>query len=434
MTLKRPRLGVYAHSAAWSIVELLCSTGAQFVLTPLLWHRLGAEQFGVWVIAHTVLVGSATLSLGAGTALMPVLAHARTRGDMASTQEAIRLFARRTLLMSAVLFATLSITSGLGWAPATLSGWSRSDLWTIATTALLWAAVNELDNGLSSALKAQDRFDICALVEAVARTAQIALTFWLVASGGSALVPIVLAAVVTAIKAAAKFALLRPDGSIQDPPVQNEKLDRVSIASELKSNGLWIWLSVLSGLMFNAFDRWFVAAQLGSAVLVAYAACTQIAQMPHALVAAAGQTLGPWAAKRRDRLSQVDVRCNMRNVLLLATAAAALPSLVLLLVLEPLLSLWISTEFAIEHLAMARAMTLVFCLLALNVPAYFMLFGLGRVRSSTLLVALAGVVFAAGCMLMPPSLPGFVFMKGLFAALTFGLVVMLLMLLGALSK
>ncbi|MFM9423881.1 O-antigen/teichoic acid export membrane protein [Variovorax sp. GrIS 2.14] len=434
MTWKRPRLSPYAHSAAWSIVELLCSTGAQFVLTPLLLHRLGAEQFSVWVIAQTVLVGSATLSLGASTALMPVLAHARTRGDLSGIQEAIRLFIRRTLLMSAVLFATVSTTSGLGWAPATLSGWSRWNLWAIASTALLWAAVTELDNGLSSALKAQERFDTCALMEAAARTAQIALTFWLVVSDGSALVPIILAVVVTATKAVVKFAALRPNGLIQDPPIDIEKFERLSVANELKSNGLWIWLSVLSGLMFNAFDRWFVGAQLGSAVLVAYAACTQIAQMPHALVAAAGQTLGPWAAKRRDRLAQVDVRRNIRKVLVIATAAAALPSLLLLLVLEPLLSLWISTEFAVEHLAMARGMTLAFCLLSLNVPAYFLLLGLGRVRSSTLLVAVAGVVFVVGCLLLPPSLPGFVFMKGLFAALTISLVVLLLMLSRARSK
>ena len=106
----------------------------------------------------------------------------------------------------------------------------------------------------------------------------------------------------------------------------------------------------------------------------------------------------------------------------------------LLLVLEPLLSFWISTEFAMEHLAMARGMTLAFCLLSLNVPAYFLLLGLGRVRSSTLLVAVAGVVFVAGCLLLPSSLPGFVFMKGLFAALTLSLVILLLMLSRARSK
>lgn len=434
MTSKRPWQSPYAHSAAWSIVELLCSTGAQFVLTPLLLRRLGAEQFGVWVIAQTVLVGSATLSLGAGTALMPVLAHARSRGDISGTQEAIRLFIRRTLLMSVVLFATVSIASGSGWVPETLSDWSRWNLWAIASTALFWAAVTELDNGFSSALKAQDKFGTCALVEAAARTAQIALTFWLAIPGGYALVPIVLAAVVTATKVAVKFVLLRPNGSSQDPSIGSEEFERVSVASELKSNGLWIWLSVLSGLMFNAFDRWFVGAQLGSAVLVAYAACTQIAQMPHALVAAAGQTLGPWAAKRRDSLSQVDVRRNMRRVLLMTTIAAAVPSLLLLLLLEPLLSLWISPGFAIEHLAMARGMTLAFCLLSLNVPAYFLLFGLGCARPSSLLSALAGVVFVTGCLLISTDVEGFVFMKGLFAGLSLSLVVFLRVLLRPRSK
>jgi len=422
MTSKRVHLGAHAHSAAWSVVELLCSTGAQFVLTPLLLDRLSIEQFGIWVIAQTVLVGSATLSLGAGTALLPVLAHARARGDLAGTWEAIRLFGRRTLTVSAVLFAAMSVSSGLGWTPASLSSWPRWDLWILASAALGWAAVTEIDNGLSSALKARDRFDTCALMEAGARTAQVALTFWLAASGGSALVPIVLAAAVTVVKAVAKLVLLRTDRSIDSHRGHTVSDEGPSVATELRVNGLWIWLSVLSGLMFNAFDRWFVGAQLGSAVLVAYATCAQIAQMPHALVAAAGQTLAPWAATRRDRLWRDDVRRSLRSVLLLATAAAALPSLILLLLLEPLLSLWISKDFAAEHLALARGVTVAFCLLALNVPAYFLLFGLGRARSSSLLGAFAGIVFLAGCLLIPASIQGFVFMKGLFAALTLSLV------------
>lgn len=428
MTLKRLLLGSHASSVVWSVLELGCSTGAQLILTPLLLNRLGVDQFSIWVIALTVLVGSATLSLGTGTALLPVLAHANAKGDATGAWAAISIFFRRSVMTSAVLFVVMSAATSLGWTPAILSALEPWDLWLLASAILTWAFITEIDNGLSSALKARSRFDISALIEAVTRAAQLGLTFWLLGSGGLALIPIILAIAVTGIKAWTKLLVLRAQWPRLTCQINATEDRTTSVTAELGASGSWIWLGLLSGLMFNAFDRWFLAAQLGAAALTAYATCAQIAQMPHALVAAAGQTLAPWAARRRDQLAAGDVRHGIRRVLLLATAAAALPSLMLLLVLQPLLGWWISKDFAVANLPTAQGLTIAFCLLALNVPAYFLLFGLGRVRTSTILSAFSGIVFVGGCLIIPPAVPGFVFMKGLFAAMTLGLVVCVLVL------
>lgn len=414
---------VRVNAVAWSIAELMCSIGAQLVLTPLLFHRLGVEQFGAWVIAQTIVVGSATLSLGAGTALLPVLAHARARGDTAGARSAIRFFCWRTLTVSAFLFVVLGIAGVWGPVPTLLSNWTRWELWAIAAAALAWAAVTEIDNGLSSALKARDRFDAPALIELGARTVQVGLTFWAIESGGVALLVVALAVSVTIIKVAAKLSLLWRDVLVHDAARSAEYRHGASVAAELRSSGFWIWLSVLSGLIFNAFDRWFVGAQLGSVALAAYATCAQVAQVPHAVAAAAGQTLAPWSAKLRGKLSDESTRRRIRRALLLATPLAALPSLMLLLVLEQLLALWITPDFAAHNLSTARSMTLAFGLLALNVPSYFLLFGLGRVRFSSILGAAAGIVFVIGCLLVEPSMRSFVLMKGLFATLTLGMVI-----------
>jgi len=428
MTSKNLSPGSHASSAVWAVLELGCSTAAQLILTPLLLHRLGVDQFGIWVIALTVLVGSATLSLGTGTALLPVLAHANAKGDVTGNWAAIRLFTRRCAKTSSVLFLAMSGATILGWTPAALAAWTKWDLWVLGSVMLAWAAITEIDNGLSSALKAKDRFDIAAVLEAVARAVQLGLTFWLLSAGGLALVPITLAATATGIKAWAKFMVLRA-GCPRVTCQTDESYGRAtSIAAELDASGKWIWLGLLGGLAFNAFDRWFVAAQLGSAALAVYATCAQIAQLPHALVAAAGQTLAPWAARRRDRLAMEDVRHGMRRALLLATTAAALPSLALLLVLKPLLGWWISKDFADANLPIAQGLTVAFLLLALNVPAYFLLFGLGRMRTSTVLSAFCGLVFVGGCLLIEPTAPAFVFMKGLFASLILSLAICVLML------
>ena len=67
--------------AFWPVLELLVTVAAQLVLTPLLLHRLGPEQFGVWVLVQSTLLACSIMSLGASTGLLPVLSTAVHRGD-----------------------------------------------------------------------------------------------------------------------------------------------------------------------------------------------------------------------------------------------------------------------------------------------------------------------------------------------------------------
>ena len=417
--LLNARSGV--HPALWPIVELVASVAAQLVLTPLLLHRLGTEQFAVWVIVQSLLLASATLSLGAGTALLPALAGARSRHDAQGAWAAIGLFAKRTARISLAGLAAIVVGIPLSWAYGGIVGLESRDLLLIAAAALVWVSANEFDSGFSSALKALGRFDTVAHMEVASRLVQVALTAAFVASGAPALVPVMVAAAVTASRAVWKYAALRKRWP--RPPREHGASAANSVTREFSAAGVWVWLGMLSGLAFYAFDRWYVGAWLGSSVLAAYAVCSQIAQLPHAVASAAGQTLVPWAARRRDRLVDPEARHDARKIMLSATMFAVLPSVVLLLLLEPLLSLWISKQFASDHLWLARGLTVVSLLLSLNVPSFFLLFGFGQVRIPTLLVVLSGTVFVAGCLLASPSLAGVVALRGLFAVLSLSLVV-----------
>ena len=93
----------------------------------------------------------------------------------------------------------------------------------------------------------------------------------------------------------------------------------------------------------------------------------------------------------------------------------------LLQLIEPLLGLWISPAFAVEHLELGRQLTLVFLLLSLNVPAYFLLLGLGYPRFSTVVIGISGILFVVGAMLLPRDLSTFVNLKAFFALLSLAL-------------
>jgi len=403
-----------ARVAAWPVLELLISVGVQVLLTPVLLHRLGAQQFGVWILVQTTLLAAAALSFGASAGLLPVLSATLHRGDIAAARAALRWLFRRVAAVAGSLLVGLVIAASCGWIPG-MPGWPAATLWPLALATLAWMTATELDNATASALKAQGRFGATAQSEVAARLAQLALIAWWVDAGSSALVPIVLSLLVTVVKFFVRLAAVH-----RQWPTAFTSAAGGGVVRELAVTGLWVWVGALGSLAFNAFDRWFVGAWLGASTLAAYAICTQLTQLPHAVVAAAGQPLVPWAARNAFQERTAAGAAGMK-LLAWSTALAALPSLLLLPLLEPALGLWISPAFAQEHLPLAQGLTIAFLLLCLNVPGYFLLLGMGQARFATILISISGLLFVAGALTLPRDLSTFVILKGAFAALALGL-------------
>ncbi len=407
-----------ARTAAWPVLELFVSVGVQVLLTPLLLHRLGAQQFGVWILVQTTLLASAALSLGASTGLLPVLAAALHRGDLAGARGAMRWLFRRVAGVAVGLLAGVAVAWSAGWTPG-LPTWAAADVWPLVLASLAWVTATELDNTAASALKAQGRFGSAARSELTARLAQLALIALLVDTGGTALWPILLSLAVTVAKFTVRLAAVRRHWPMPASSAANEA--SIKIVRELAIVGLWVWIGALGSLAFNAFDRWFIGAWFGASTVAAYAICTQLTQLPHAVVAAAGQVLVPWAARHAGSGGSPSSGRAGLTLLAASTALAALPSLLLLPLLEPVLGLWISPAFAHEHLALARGLAVAFLLLCLNVPGYFLLLGTGHARFTTAVIGVCGLLFIVGAFWLPRDLSTFVALKCAFAALALAL-------------
>jgi O-antigen/teichoic acid export membrane protein len=409
-----------ARLAGWPVLELLVSVGVQVLLTPVLLHRLGSQQFGVWIIVQSTLLASTALSLGASAGFLPVLSATLHRGDVAGAGAAMRWFFRRVAAVSLSALICIAIAISTGFVPRVVPPWAEASVWPLAMAALAWMTSTELDNAISSALKAQGRFGLAARTESAARIAQLALIAVLVDAGSSALAPILVSLCVTVVKLIVRLAALRQHLLIRS--AAGGAADSAgTVPRELVMTGIWVWIGMLGSLAFNTFDRWFVGAWFGASTLASYAICTQLAQLPHAVVSAAGQVLVLWAARNVPGNSRTSTDRAALKLLAQATALAALPSLLLLPLLEPVLGLWISKDFAHEHLSLGRGLTTAFLLLCLNVPAYFLLLGMGQARFTTIVISSCGALFVLGALSLPRDLSTFVVLKGLFAALSLSL-------------
>lgn len=381
----------------WPITEQLASPLAQLLLTPFLLHRLGAFQFGLWVLALTPLVAASSLSLGRSASLLAVVPRWAAQSRLAAVGPAVWRVLRLTAVAS--LAAILAIGLARSWlVPLLPTELDRPLPYLLLVAALI--AMSEAENTVTNALKGLGQFKVAALSELLGRAIQLLAIFSVVTSSSGANTVIVIAISVSLLKFLIKGAALRhrlPVG----PSAAHGVNDDLHV--DLRSTGFWMWLQVMCGLVFYSFDRWVVGYFFGASTLAAYAICSQLAQLSHAIPAAAAQPLIPWAATRAASLTTPGTaRAVIRTALMASVAAAIIPGIVMIFS-EPLLRLWISPAFAMQYAGVASGLAFVFLILALNVPFFNLLIGWGQTRFASMLTVTAAGFFVLACLAFRPA-------------------------------
>src|SRR5579859_4325950 len=68
-------------SAGFGVFQRLVQVGSTFIIMPLMLHALGAAQFGVWRAAASLAWMTGFVDIGAGSALVALVARSMARGD-----------------------------------------------------------------------------------------------------------------------------------------------------------------------------------------------------------------------------------------------------------------------------------------------------------------------------------------------------------------
>jgi O-antigen/teichoic acid export membrane protein len=384
---------------SWPVVEQFASPLMQLVITPLLLHRVAAEEFAFWVLALSLVVAAPVWSLGRSSALLVTIPRF---AESERHARAVSLIAR-TLRLIAVL-------AGIAAAAVATLGELLGRLWPMAAEAsgvvvmtIVFLAVTEAENVVGAGLKSYRAFDQSAKIELAGRLLQLLVLVGVVTTRTSAIELLAIAIATGLLKFAAKWLVFRRHQA--HVPRSAAAQGRTPAPADFKQIGLWSLVQVLSGIAFYSFDRWVVGYYMGSATLSAYFVCNQLAQLAHAVPAAASQALIPWAASRHAALSGPEQGKRLGKVVVFGSLLAAVPSLVVLALAPQLLAIWISPSFSAEHSLVLRHLAVVFLLLSLNIPSFAMLVGFGHARWTAVISVAAGIVYMAATLLVEPGGP-----------------------------
>ncbi|MGA8528554.1 MAG: polysaccharide biosynthesis protein [Acidobacteriaceae bacterium] len=379
-------------NAFFGAVDYISYPAGMLLVAPIVLHRLGASEYGLWMVATAIISAGGIVASGFCDAGIQRVARLRGSGDRSSIADTVRsILAINLVLGSALaamgwiaapwlaphLAASTTVASRLAFSRLMSSRECLISL-RIASVAILARAVETV--GVSTLRGFEEYRD----------TVQVSSALRLVTLGGAAVLALLgkrtisillLTAILLVLGAWVQFRLVRTRlGPVSLWPRFHTRETRL-----LLGTGSFVWLQALGSVIFGQLDRILLGVTAGALVVAPYALCVQFAQPVFGLVASGLHFLFPYLSGRAGALSkrafrQTIGRAFACNLLLVAGGAA-----ILLAVGPRLIRIWAGA--AVAHTAAAVLPPIVFgsALMGLSVTGTYAMQALGLFRTVALL-------------------------------------------------
>jgi O-antigen/teichoic acid export membrane protein len=366
-----------AGNAAYSIAEYIAQPVSMLLAAPFLVHKLGLQQYGIWMLVSAILGSMGILSTGFGDATVKYVSAYRGQDNSDGVQRTIRA----TLTINMFLGALFGI---LVWLVAPFSVehvfkiepvFHLASIQAIRISAVI-LVLRSIESVFVSTLRAYERYGPPVKLNVFLRCI-VVISAVVLAALGRGVVAIMAAtlfwsALIVVLQAAAARRVV----SILNPLPTLEK----SALAEVFSFGCFSWLQSLAGVAFTYADRFLVAAMLGAGPVAIYVLCVQATQPIHGLSAAAFNFVFPHISSRHEAGEVHGPRRVFRLALLSSLGLSFGLAFPLVIFGKPLLRLWMGADFASQAYVLLAVLAAGYLVLALNIVPHNVLLALGNVR------------------------------------------------------
>jgi O-antigen/teichoic acid export membrane protein len=413
---------VKAHlsNAAYGVFDYAAHPIGMLLIAPVLLHRLGVAQYGIWIVATAAVSTGGIIASGFGDANIQHIATLRSRGDSAEIGRTVRSTMSINLLLGATLtvaFWILTPTLATLVASGNL-GLQHACLWSLRIASLLML-VRAVESVCISTQRAFERYGAAVRISIFARLITLAAAVPLTLCGLGVISIMIATAAFMVLGTAAQLIALRKHLSLES---LLPSFDRTATAA-LFGFGVFSWIQAVSGVVFSQSDRLILGVSSGAASVTAYALCVQMAQPIYGIAASGLHFLFPYLSGRQantpvSTLKKTILFAFSINLLLISVETAAA-----LLFGRPILRMWVGDEISRSASAVLAPIIWSFALLGLSVTGYYTMLALGHVRSVTWLNLAGGAAMLLTMALLLPHMG----MRGIaLARLVYGLSALLL--------
>jgi O-antigen/teichoic acid export membrane protein len=379
--------------SAWSVLEYGWYPLLLLVTTPWFLHRLGADNYGYWMLLTAIVGLGGVLNTGTGAATIKAVSSRLGEGKGIESQVraslGIAMIGGGALATLVLLMFQLGGGSLLG----KMGDNSRLIQMTgVVAAILLW--LEQIDIVASSALKGAERFAQAAQLEILGKTVQMGVSMaatWHLATMDALYAALLLGAFARlALKLVSAKSILGLKTLLPSTQRMGETLKFAR----------WGWLQGIGGVLFGVADRILIGSILGAASLTYYSIATQLAMQIHAVCAAALSVIFPIVSRKLGAGDNQSILRLARSSIVINIVLASILSLTLLITNDWILNLWLGQE---QSRPVAQALLYLlpaYWLMAINVAAHYLLLSMGKIRFLAISNLVAGTLMATAAAIM----------------------------------
>ena len=369
---------IHLTNALYGVIDYVSYPLGMLVVAPVVLHRLGASEYGLWMIVTAIVSSGSIVAGGFSDANIQRIASLRASGQRDRMAQTVRSMLAINLAIGAAVVAIVWILAPRAAAQiASMRGVPESECLValrIATVVILARSVEAAGVGTERAF------------ERYSGTVRISVAIRLLTLGSAALLALTRHGVVSILIATSAFFCA---GACLQLLLARRTLRRISLRPSFHAEetrgllrlGVFAWLEAIGGLVFAQFDRILLGISLGAAAVTPYALCVQFTQPLYALTASALGFLFPYLSRQAGVLSggaqkQILLKALLCNFVLVACGAA-----VLCIAGNWLIRIWAGAEVARTAAAIFPSILLGSALAGLSVTGTYAMQALGLFRT-----------------------------------------------------
>jgi len=365
-------------NGVYGVLDYASYPFGMLLVAPLVLHRLGAAEYGVWMISTAVISGGGIIASGFCDANIQRVAKLRGAGTTDATVAAVRSMLGINLVLGVVLAIAAWIAAP--YAALHITAASRTPVQEcliclrIAAVLILVRAVESVS---VSTQRAFQQYRDPVQVAIAIRLLTLASVALLVHYGHRTIAMLAATALILLLGTCVQLhQLWRLLGKLPLWPAFHPTETRF-----LLSFGVFAWAQALGGIVFGQLDRLMLGVYLGAIALAPYALCIQFAQPIFGLTASGLNFLFPYISGRettapREELTRIVLKAFLCNLFLVSAAAGSL------LAFGPrLIELWAGPAVAHSAAAILPPIVIGSALMGLGVTGTYAMQALGLFRT-----------------------------------------------------
>ena len=369
-------------NATFGVLDYASYPVAMLLVAPIVLRKLGASEYGLWIMCASVISAGGILASGFCDAAMQRIARLRGIETVDTTARTFRMLLTINLTLGSIfaVFVWFAAPIAANHMAAYHVTSVRECVYSLRMSGA-WIVLRALESAGVITHRAFEEYRGTVQISVGVRLLTLACAAVLVMVGHRVPAILVATGIALALGVCLQFRGLR---AYFGPASLRPVFDREELRLLVRP-GIFVWIQSACGVIFGQLDRILLAVSFGVAALAPYALCVQFAQPIYGLSASGLHFLFPLISRKAPNASGLALRQLLVKSFACNLLVVGVPSVALLAFGDRAIRVWSGGAIPAQSLSILPGVILGTVFMGLGVTGTYAMQALGQFRTVALL-------------------------------------------------